>query len=102
MHDFSEYVYEYFKQTPLVESQNMIDRVKIFNNFNECTNYTREELFRRSKINGQDEKMILKIKKQCKVIATYAEKMRKMYEFTAFFNAWYGKKCPSSSLYNVH
>lgn len=88
--DFFEYIYEYFSETPLVESHR-ISRINFFNNFTDFSKYTRDEISRRYIINGQDERAITKIRRQCNAIATYAEQMCKMYEFATFFNARYGR-----------
>ncbi|KAI3459885.1 hypothetical protein Pfo_016548 [Paulownia fortunei] len=87
--EFFEYLYEYFSSTPLIEFQS-IARIKYFNNFNDFSTYTREEISRCNGLRhtvGKDEKMIRKIQNQCKAKVAYAEQLCKMYEFVGFFNA---------------
>ncbi|XP_051126507.1 fatty acyl-CoA reductase 2, chloroplastic-like isoform X2 [Andrographis paniculata] len=74
--DFFEYLYEYFSATPLAEDVT-VDRIKFFDNFKDFSEYTREEISRKS------EQKISRIKAK----AAYAEKVCKMYEFAGFFPA---------------
>ncbi|GFP87154.1 fatty acyl-coa reductase 2 [Phtheirospermum japonicum] len=86
--DFFEYLYEYFNATPLIESES-IARIKYFDNFDDFSQYTREEISRRAGMSTitDDEATIRKIQNRCKAKVAYAEQLCKMYEFIGFFNA---------------
>ncbi|KAL1561437.1 alcohol-forming fatty acyl-CoA reductase [Salvia divinorum] len=77
--DIFEYLYDYFKEAPLIEDAK-ISKVKFFDDFDEFSKFLREEI---TKNNGgsEDRKMI----RRCNAKAEYSEQLCKMYEFTGFF-----------------
>ena len=81
--DIFEHLYDYFKETPLVENAN-ISKVKFFNDFEEFSKCLREEITRHS--GGGDDRKIIR---RCNAKAEYAEQMCKMYEFPAFLKPRY-------------
>ncbi|XP_057781285.1 fatty acyl-CoA reductase 2, chloroplastic-like [Salvia miltiorrhiza] len=90
--DFFEYIHEYFCSEPLIESEsftrinnyyNDFENIKYFDNFDDFSSYTRNEIFRR--FGGKTNQ--IKIQKQCKGKAAYAENLCKMYQFLGFFKA---------------
>lgn len=96
--EFFEYIYDYFSSEPLIESEsftrinyyNDLTNIKYFDNFNDFSKYTREEISGHLGIRnavGVDVKRNQKLQKQCKAQATYAEQLCKMYEFLGFFKA---------------
>ncbi|KAL8049015.1 hypothetical protein ABFS82_07G107400 [Erythranthe guttata] len=91
--EFFEYLYEYFSSEPLIESESLIrvnyyddiEKIKYFDNFNDFSTYTREEISRRS---GRENVVgTEKAKKQCRAKIMYAEHLCKMYEFLGLFKA---------------
>ncbi|KAH6815956.1 hypothetical protein C2S51_020776 [Perilla frutescens var. frutescens] len=95
--EFFEYIHEYFSSDPLIESESFtrinyydnLAKIKYFDNFDDFSKYTREEIFERLRnAFGVGEKTIqTKIQKQCKAKVAYAEHLSKMYEFLGFFKA---------------
>ncbi|XP_057777211.1 fatty acyl-CoA reductase 2, chloroplastic-like [Salvia miltiorrhiza] len=81
--DAFEYLYEYFKEAPLIEGAN-ISRVKFFDDFEEFSKCLRGEIMRHYGANG-DRKMV----RQCNAKATYVEQLCKMYEFAGFLKPRY-------------
>ncbi|KAH6786611.1 hypothetical protein C2S52_006163 [Perilla frutescens var. hirtella] len=80
--DLFEYLYQHFNVAPLVEGSN-IAKLKFFDNFEEFSNFTRDEIFRRSKTIGEDRKMI----RECNAKVEYALQLCKTYKFAGFFKA---------------
>ncbi|KAI3470306.1 hypothetical protein Pfo_026969 [Paulownia fortunei] len=96
--EFFEYIYECFDSEPLIESKSFtrinyyddLNKIKYFDNFNDFSKYTREEISRRLGMRnavGIDVKRTQKLQKQLKAKVTYAEQLCKMYEFLGFFKA---------------
>ncbi|XP_057777315.1 fatty acyl-CoA reductase 2, chloroplastic-like [Salvia miltiorrhiza] len=81
--DAFEYLYEYFKEAPLIEGAK-ISRVKFFDDFEEFSKCLRGEIMRHYGANG-DRKML----RQCNVKAAYAEQLCKLYEFVGFLKPRY-------------
>ncbi|KAL8049021.1 hypothetical protein ABFX02_07G106200 [Erythranthe guttata] len=88
--EFFEYLYEYFRSEPLVESENLIrvnnyddiEKIKYFDNFNDFSKYTREEISRR--VGGGNAVATKKAQTQCRAKIMYAEHLCKMYELNRF------------------
>ncbi|KAL7106436.1 hypothetical protein ACP275_07G113800 [Erythranthe tilingii] len=91
--EFFEYLYEYFSSEPLVESESLIrvnfyddiKKIKYFDNFNDFSKYTREEISRR--VGGGNAVATKKAQTQCRAKIMYAEHLCKMYEFSGLFKA---------------
>ncbi|KAL8049008.1 hypothetical protein ABFS82_07G106700 [Erythranthe guttata] len=91
--EFFEYLYEYFSSEPLVESESLIrvnyyddiEKIKYFDNFNDFSKYTREEISRR--VGGGNVVATKKAQTQCRAKIMYAENLCKMYEFVGLFKA---------------
>lgn len=94
--EFFEYLYEYFNSEPLIESESFtridyydnLDKIKYFDNFNDFSRYTRDEISRRHGIARTGEGS-QKLQKQCRAKIMYAEHLCKMYEFLGLFKARY-------------
>lgn len=90
---FFEYIRDYFTSEPLIQSETFtrinyyddLKSIKYFDNFDEFSSYTRDEINER--FGGKTNQ--IKIQKQCKAKAAYAENLCKMYEFLGFFKARY-------------
>ncbi|KAH6834883.1 hypothetical protein C2S53_003883 [Perilla frutescens var. hirtella] len=80
--DAFEYLYQYFNATPLVEPSN-IANIKFFDNFDELSKYTKEEIFRCNRAVGEGRKVI----RGCNAKVEYAQQLCKIYEFAGFFKA---------------
>ncbi|KAL7145674.1 hypothetical protein ABFS83_07G102500 [Erythranthe nasuta] len=92
--DMFEYMYEYFSSQPLIESESstrinhyddLITPMKYFDNFDDLSRYTREEMYRR--FGGGKNVEAQKLQKQCKAKIIYAHNLSKMYEFAGFLKA---------------
>ncbi|KAL9162593.1 hypothetical protein ABFS82_07G101800 [Erythranthe guttata] len=90
--DMFNYSYEYFRSQPLIESKsstrisyydNLVP-VKYFDNFDDLSKYTRDEIYRRFGMRNVEAQ---KIQKECKAKITYAENLCKIYEFVGFLKA---------------
>ncbi|XP_075480232.1 fatty acyl-CoA reductase 2, chloroplastic-like [Primulina tabacum] len=89
--DFFEIIHEYFVSTPFASSKhesNAIKKIKLFNNFNDLSEYIRREIWEhhhsRNNTVGKDEKIV---QKQWKAKVAYAEQLCKLYEFSGFMKA---------------
>ncbi|XP_047978551.1 fatty acyl-CoA reductase 2, chloroplastic-like [Salvia hispanica] len=80
--DFFEYLYEYFKTTPLRSEKSHITKVEIFDNFDEFSKCTRDEILKRCKV-GEDTRRI----REYNAKVEYVEQLCKMYEFATFLKA---------------
>ncbi|KAH6770436.1 hypothetical protein C2S52_015239 [Perilla frutescens var. hirtella] len=96
--DFFDYLHEYFSSEPLIELKNFakicyhdnVSKIKFFDNFDDFSNYTRQEIGRRLGINDGvaiDGKHNLKLQRQLKANVTYAQQLCKLYEFAGFYKA---------------
>ncbi|GER34196.1 fatty acyl-CoA reductase 2 [Striga asiatica] len=83
--DFFEYLYEYFNSAPLRESQS-ISRIEYFDNFNDFSRYTREEMSLRAGSEHTVASDKQNIQNRCKAKVAYAEQLCKLYEFVGFHN----------------
>ncbi|EYU17613.1 hypothetical protein MIMGU_mgv1a0210532mg, partial [Erythranthe guttata] len=92
--DMFEYMYKYFSSQPLIESESstrishyddLITPMKYFDNFDDLSRYTREEMYRR--FGGGNHVEAQKLQKQCKAKIIYAQNLSKMYEFAGFLKA---------------
>lgn len=89
--DFFTYLHEHFSKFPLTKSGKIIKKMELFNEFNDFSNYIREEFSEGSGMshiigtNGKSPQS--RLQKQYKAKVMYAEQLCKMYEFAGFFNA---------------
>lgn len=84
--EFFEILYEYYKTTPLFMANN-IKKVQCFDNLEDFSKYTRDEIVRLHH-NGSGYAVDVNGKicdKKCRVKVAYAEQVCKMYEFIGFF-----------------
>ena len=86
--DLFDYQHEYFKgtHTHLTSERIHIPKVRLFDNFDEFSKYTREEMWERCR-DGEDGKRI----REYKAKVEYVEQLCKLYEFATFFKARYMK-----------
>ncbi|XP_042058311.1 fatty acyl-CoA reductase 2, chloroplastic-like [Salvia splendens] len=81
--DIFEYLYDYFKETPLIENLS-ISKTKFIEDFEEFSKCLREEIMRCNG-GGEDRKII----RRCNAIAQYVEQLCKIYEFAGFLKPRY-------------
>ncbi|EYU21147.1 hypothetical protein MIMGU_mgv1a019387mg, partial [Erythranthe guttata] len=91
--DMFDYTCEYFRSRPLIESESSsrisyydnLAPVKYFDNFDDLSKYTRDEIYRR--FGSMRNVEAHKLQKQCKAKIMYAENLCKIYEFAGFLKA---------------
>lgn len=81
-----DYFYEHFSENPMVESEISMKKMKLFKEFNNLSQYVRDQIMEKNAVYGVEGK---KIRKQHKARVAYAEQLCKMYEFIGFFKARY-------------
>ncbi|KAL7145450.1 hypothetical protein ABFS83_07G084700 [Erythranthe nasuta] len=92
--DMFDYTCEYFRSRPLIESESSsgiisyydnLAPVKYFDNFDDLSKYTRDEIYRR--FGSMRNIETHELQKQCKAKIMYAENLCKIYEFAGFLKA---------------
>lgn len=96
--EFFDYIYEYFSSDPLIELQNFaqvkyhdnVAKIIYFDDFNEFSTYTRDEISRRMEKRNSVFVGLMRYQKHDKLLkarVTYAENINRIYQVLGFSKA---------------
>ncbi|KAK4433484.1 Fatty acyl-CoA reductase 2 [Sesamum alatum] len=114
LYDLFEFSYEYFNSNPLSISSSKasnITKIKFFNNVNDLSKYTRDEICQRDDlklaIGIKENETLQKLERECNVKVKHVVQLCKMYEFAVFYRGRYENykvdlKFISGSIYTIN
>ncbi|KAL0299385.1 UNVERIFIED_CONTAM: Fatty acyl-CoA reductase 2 [Sesamum radiatum] len=98
-YDVFEFSYEYFNSNPLIESSSKdsnVKKIKFFDNFNDLSKYTRDEICQGGGLQldavdiNEKIEILRKQQRKWKAKFLHAIQLCKMYEFSGFYRGRYG------------